>query len=67
MLIALTPSFHPSSGIIPSTETVIQQMMKVAIRPMIMLCVAIVNIGRDKHTPIRTPRTADCTSSWNRR
>ena len=59
----LTPSFHPISGIAPITDMVIQQMVRVASTPIIMLCVAMVRIGSDIQIPITKPLIAESDRS----
>lgn len=60
----LTPNFQPAIGMIATTETVIQQIVNVAMRPIMMLCVASTRMGNAKAKPQTIPITADDTKIW---
>lgn len=53
-----TPSFHPASGMTPMTQTVVQQMERVARKPMTTFMVERERMGKASPTPIRIPRMA---------
>ena len=61
----LTPSFQPAMGTTPMTQTVTQQMVSVASKPLMTLHVDTTSIGRASDTPSRIPSIALSTRACN--
>ena len=61
---ALTPSFHPAVGMTPITHTVVRQMTRVDMNPVMIFIVATQKMGNDSDIPTVTPKMAFCSSSY---
>jgi hypothetical protein len=54
----LTPNFQPAMGITPMTQIVVQQMDRLARKPITIFMVERDKMGKARHTPMTIPFTA---------